>query len=111
MAINLKDTRKAKFGSIEWQEMNEHNINEKMKYGEEFGPGEKAFIRHNQEWRPKDVELTFKKVNKDDISHDKALIKPTQRFVQTMIGNDYDNDADFAFNNGEYDHEVDKYGD
>lgn len=71
--IALRDTRKHKYGTIAWQEAMEHNINEKMRLGEDFGPGERAFIRHNQEWRPEDVEITFKPVKKDEDSEDMAI--------------------------------------
>lgn len=61
MAINLKDTRKFKFGTVPWQEAVEHNINAKMAHNEVLGPMEKSYIDVQREIHPKeDIEITFK---------------------------------------------------
>jgi hypothetical protein len=49
------------FGTVGWQESIEKTINHKMKYGEGFSPQERAYIAHQQQFRPRQVEITFDK--------------------------------------------------
>ena len=42
--IPLVDTRRFKFGTIEWQDAMKHNVIEKITHNEELGPTELCFI-------------------------------------------------------------------
>ena len=61
--INLKNPLKARFGTVRWQNIMEHNINEKMAHNEELGPMEKSYIETQGEIHPpEDIEITFRPV-------------------------------------------------
>jgi len=77
-SINLKNPSKFKFGSIEWQEAHEHNINEKLNRNEPLGGSERSYMETQAEIHPKkDIEWKFelRKVKKDEDSEDRKVTR------------------------------------
>ena len=89
-SINLKNTKNYKYGTVDWQNAVEHNINEKMKYGEDFSGMEKAFINVQNEIHPKeDIEITFNRFNNEQDKDRSLPIKENEMNKELRMNRGY----------------------